>query len=87
MLPVVHCLDFEILLILCGTTQSKRFCIGNKTVSVGDTLNISHIRSLPEDQTRKSRCSKCFVDYNISVFGVKFLLAGIVSIALWNCST
>ena len=87
MLPVVHCFDFEILLILGGATQSKRFCIGNKAVCVGDTLNISRICSLLQDQTRKSHRFECLVDYNISVFGIQFLFAGIVAEAFRNCST
>ena len=87
MLPVVHCLDFEILLVLRGATQSERFCIGDKTVSIGYTLNICHIRSFFENDTREPHGGVCLVDHNISVFGVKFLFGGIVPETLWNCST
>ena len=59
MLPVIHCLYLEILLILRCAAQSKCFCISDKTVVVSDALNISYISSLLKYQACKPHCSVC----------------------------
>ena len=87
MLPVVHCLYLKILLIFRCAAQSKCFCISDKTVIVSDALNISYIRSLLKNQARKSHCSICFVNHNISIFGVQFLFAGVVPITFRDYTT
>src|SRR3972149_1202062 len=82
MLPNVHCLDFEVLLILSGATKPEYFCIGDETVFVRNNLYISGVRSLGKDKGAKAHLTKGDGEQRVGVFRVEFLFARIVAIGL-----
>lgn len=64
----MHCLDFEIFLILGSATQPKNLRISDQRIVCRDSFHVGGVCSLSQNQARKTYVLVCRREESVRVF-------------------